>query len=67
MNFLYFANRSGYPKEKIDKILDEIFKVIINHIATEETLMEKVGGYAPIFWTLIMLHFDFLMSSYPLF
>lgn len=43
MNFLYFANRSGYPKEKIDKILDEIFKVIINHIATEETLMEKVG------------------------
>jgi len=39
---LYSSQKLGYSKEKINKIIDELIDQIVEHLSTEEALMEKV-------------------------
>ena len=43
VELFYSGQKIGYSKEKLDKILDELIKLIIEHSFTEETLMERTG------------------------
>ena len=43
LDLFYSGQKIGYSKEKLDKILDELIKLIIEHSFTEETLMERTG------------------------
>ena len=43
LDLFYSAQKIGYPKEKLDKILDELIKLIIEHSFTEGALMERTG------------------------
>ena len=43
LDLFYSGQKIGYSKEKLDKILDELIKLIIEHSFTEEALMEKTG------------------------
>jgi len=43
LDLFYSGQKIGYSKEKLDKILDELIKLIIEHSFTEEALMERTG------------------------
>jgi len=43
LDLFYSGQKIGYSKEKLDKILDELIKLIIEHSFTEETLMKRTG------------------------
>ncbi|MDF2953155.1 MAG: GGDEF domain [Thermodesulfobacterium sp.] len=43
VELFYSGQKIGYSKEKLDKILDELIKLIIEHSSTEEALMERTG------------------------
>ena len=38
-----FYSGLGYSKEKLDKVLDELIKLNVEHMFTEEALMERTG------------------------
>lgn len=42
-DLFYSGQKMGYSKEKMDKILDELIKLIVEHSFTEEALMERTG------------------------
>ncbi len=43
VELFYSGQKIGYSKEKLDKILDELIKLLIEHMSTEEALMERTG------------------------
>jgi len=43
LNLFYSGQKIGYSKEKLDKILDELIKLIIEHSFTEEVLIKRTG------------------------
>jgi len=43
LDLFYSGQKIGYSKEKLDKILDELIKLIVEHSFAEETLMERTG------------------------
>ena len=43
LDLFYSGQKIGYSKEKMDKILDELIKLIVEHSFTEEVLMKRTG------------------------
>ena len=43
LDLFYSGQKIGYSKEKLDKVLDELIKLNVEHMFTEEALMERTG------------------------
>jgi len=43
LDLFYSGQKIGYSKEKMDKILDELIKLTVEHSFTEEVLMKRTG------------------------
>jgi len=43
LDLFYSGQKMGYSKEKLDKVLDELIKLNVEHMLTEEALMERTG------------------------